>query len=996
MKTDRLARIFLIIYTLLFLSFFPISVSASESDRVELIISSIVDLPLSSLIEKSKFLNLPISNERGELIKNLFDYYGYTPVEKGAESLIAPYLTINKTDAFYVNETKGGIILDGNVSINFEGNSLQAQSIIYNDSLNFLNAIGNVTFEQKKDEEMEVLTASSLIYNTITQEIILNKGNITSSNSDKDGNVTQFLSRGEKVTLAQEPFLIAVEDSSLTTSVDNDYYQIKSKDFYVHEGNDLFLSSSFLYIGRVPILYIPFFFYPGKTLIFNPSFGYDISKGFQVFTSYELYGKNPLIHEKEEGEGITSFFSGEQTLEKGSSYTYEDTIDPNISRLEAWATKSSSFGTIYADSYQKNGIFLGYEGVHNFFDKTMNASILAGLAYKNPSDLPNGALFRYLLTPTFSYKKKSTSINLSLPFYSDSEVKKEYLQRDIRTRLLELASINTKEENTIGSINSFTWEFRSSTSFAPQVLQPYINSLSISKLNSNLRFEKHYDPAVGGFIINDATPIDFSAKMNGTLLDFKWKGKEKDEVKSKLTYSEEQKNALTSYQLSFPPSKEKTSSTLLESFLKVSYEIKQDFKGVLDYTKGEQVDTTTSINNTSFITLESRIGPKIITFNHSLKSLLADTSTDTKESTQYEISSDNSITLPFAHISYTFNQRIYRASYQKVDLVTERNKGFTDFSSDYVKIHTLSYAPTYTVQEVVLRPSVTFQLPPLDITFTPKLLVSYKNITSSVSIGVKEDDSSTLEIFRGNFSFSYKGEIVTFSNNANYTKNPTSLHFYEDLKIDTSLGINVFNSYLKANASSLFNTKTSSFEKIAGSVSLPFIDVSIRGTQVDKKIVGESLDVKLINSLEKKLWWKNRISLSYGVSALYHHSFVDSFGSFASIDFSLTFDIYKFLTIKTSVKSVNRGLYRYNDIEDLLEDLLKSFDFFGNGRNTTQFIMDSFSLSLIHYMDDWNLYVTYEASMENVNNRLVWSPVLKILVKWKAINEIKVDREVKL
>ncbi len=665
MKIVRVFYSYVILYSLFVLIVSGPPLFAQNNERIDLIISNINESSLSSLIEKSTFLDLPLSNNRDELIKNLFEYYGYIPVKK-EEVQSNEYFSIKKSDVFYINETKETIMFVGDVSIVFEENLLRADNIIYNDTLHYLNAIGNVVFEQTtQDDEVEIIKGSSLMYNFDSKEIILESGELTSSNIDDDGNVTNFLSRGENMLISNEPFLISVVDSSITTSVDNDYYQITSKNFHINEGNDLFLSSSFLYIGRVPILYLPFFFYPGKTLIFNPSFGYDSVKGIQVNTSYELYGKNPLIHEQDEG-GITSFFSGEHTLEKNNSSTYASIADPNPSKLEKWASNSSSYGTIYADSYQNNGIFLGYEGVHNFFEKSLNTSLIAGIAYKNPSNLVNNSLFRYLITPNITYKNNSTSLSLSMPLYSDPDVRKEYLQRDIRSRLLEIASINTKSENEISTVDNYTWSFKGSTSFQPEILAPYITSIDIQRFNSGIRFEKHYDSSIGGFIIDDITPIDVSAKMTGTIVDARWIGKSEESSIETTTISKENSNLLSQYQLTLPSTtSHNTKMQSFESYLNIHYDIRQDVKEVFDYTYGEQVDTITTNNNTSFITLDSRIGPHIITFNHTLKSLIAHNTTSNKESKQYEISSDNTITFPFANISYTLRQLLYRDSYQK-------------------------------------------------------------------------------------------------------------------------------------------------------------------------------------------------------------------------------------------------------------------------------------------------------------------------------------------
>ncbi|NCB03412.1 MAG: LPS-assembly protein LptD, partial [Spirochaetia bacterium] len=426
---------------------------AIESEQLALMVSSIKESSTSMLIEKSIFLGLPSRNDREELINNLYSFYGFTPSIE--EKIEEDFISINQADYFYIHKDKNIIFLDGNVSITIDSNSLQSNSILYDSSSGYLYAIGAVTLEQQKGEEQEIVIGNTLTYNRDNGQIMMNKGITKTSSSDEDGNITTFTSKGEEILLSNDPLSVLVKGSSVTTSEKSEYYQIKSKYFHVNDGNDLFLTHSFLYMGRVPILYLPFFFYPGKTIMFNPAFGYDSIKGPYINTSYELYGKNPLIHE-DENSSITSLLGMNKNLEKSSSFIYSSLPQEPLSKVEKWAKESDSYGTIFVDAYKNNGLFIGYEGVHHLLNKTLDASLLGGVAYKNPTDLTNGSLIRFFITPNVSYKKNKTQLNLSLPFYSDPDVKKEYLDRDIRTELLELASINTKEENTLSTINSFT------------------------------------------------------------------------------------------------------------------------------------------------------------------------------------------------------------------------------------------------------------------------------------------------------------------------------------------------------------------------------------------------------------------------------------------------------------------------------------------------------------------------------------------------------------
>lgn len=147
MKIVRVFYSYVILYSLFVLIVSGPPLFAQNNERIDLIISNINESSLSSLIEKSTFLDLPLSNNRDELIKNLFEYYGYIPVKK-EEVQSNEYFSIKKSDVFYINETKETIMFVGDVSIVFEENLLRADNIIYNDTLHYLNAIGNVVFEQ--------------------------------------------------------------------------------------------------------------------------------------------------------------------------------------------------------------------------------------------------------------------------------------------------------------------------------------------------------------------------------------------------------------------------------------------------------------------------------------------------------------------------------------------------------------------------------------------------------------------------------------------------------------------------------------------------------------------------------------------------------------------------------------------------------------------------------------------------------------------------------
>jgi hypothetical protein len=70
---------------------------------------------------------------------------------------------------------------------------------------------------------------------------------------------------------------------------------------------------------------------------------------------------------------------------------------------------------------------------------------------------------------------------------------------------------------------------------------------------------------------------------------------------------------------------------------------------------------------------------------------------------------------------------------------------------------------------------------------------------------------------------------------------------------------------------------------------------------------------------------------------------------------------------------------------------MESFDFFGSGRKSTHFNMESISFEVVHYMEDWDLHCKYTGSVVLSDSKWIWTPVFTIYLQWKAIPEIKFD-----
>ena len=121
----------------------------------------------------------------------------------------------------------------------------------------------------------------------------------------------------------------------------------------------MFLSGAFLSIGRVPVMYLPFFFYPGSRLSLNPAFGFSSSRGLFVSATLELFGKYPSFSESGEESSFASLLRTGDGKDLVSNGLYYDTPGEEQGALAKWAASSGSHMTLLLDAYADSGLHAG-------------------------------------------------------------------------------------------------------------------------------------------------------------------------------------------------------------------------------------------------------------------------------------------------------------------------------------------------------------------------------------------------------------------------------------------------------------------------------------------------------------------------------------------------------------------------------------------------------------------------------------------------------------
>ncbi len=469
------------------------------------------------------------------------------------------------------------IVLSGDVRVSVSRGKTKtticADKVNYNRSTEMLYAEGNVSLEQEGSKSGgETITASSLLFNTATLEGVFDNGRAVQVSSDAIN-----LPSGSKLIVASDIFgrdsggTIAFKSGELTFCDDeNPHWRIKATRIWLLPGGEFAFFNALLFVGRVPLLYLPAFYYPKDELIFNPAFGFKQREGYYINTTTYLYGRKPLnavstasLHgstddDEEKDSKIDLFsFMNSGTLKKQRR---EGLVLHNLD--EDFDGDSVNHFKIMGDYYVNLGAMAGFDGVFSPNDYITNLEANLELGFSNTifstSDSDGNLIYvsrntskekvqdrsNFLGTRLpFRYQanfkmvlSKPFSLTLSLPIYSDP-----YFDYDFNTRAETMdwidyfmtssenssSSSSTSTKTEVSEISSFTWSLSGSRSFKiPKPVSPFLSTFAVSTLSSSIVFSSKENEHVSNsddaslyekFLSGEKSFSDFSESEQKTL-----------------------------------------------------------------------------------------------------------------------------------------------------------------------------------------------------------------------------------------------------------------------------------------------------------------------------------------------------------------------------------------------------------------------------------------------------------------------------------------------
>lgn len=992
-----------------------------------LLMRSIQTSSYEELVRMSSAYGLDASMEESDLRQNLLDYFGLAEQQTEidvSESYSATAITIDNSDSLYSLDS--AVILSGNVKLSFRTESddadrtLTAQKVVVDIESKRLEASGIVRLESE-EEQSRTFEGQAVVLDWSNLDIVVFEGASSQSRTNASGAEVVFLATGQRISYSGQTSSILFKDGTIATTLEDPYWSISAKQIAFSD-SDLFIDNATFRLGRVPIFYFPIFFYPGTTLAFNPAMGFSSSKGAFLNTTTEIYGKYPGLGRKDSKDdeadvsaSIVSLLSSEQQGETIRDGLYYRPLQDGeqLGDLESWARSSASYMAIFADAYEDQGTVLGLDTVNNLLSNKIRISALGAIGYKAVAPSEDLQRLRYSLDFRFKYSDKGLSIEALMPAASDPFAKRDYLNRNT---VFGLDSVFGREQDFPSNYSEESKYTRSISASYSKTLGNYTFKLNSLKADIDYKLERKLDSGkshYGSTVVEASLPY-LSLSSNGKFLDLKSDAKTvttdsgytnqlASEFEEQRLLLDAQKTSKSTGELSYlsGPDLKLSQTTRTEgAALQVGYTYFQTLDNI--YVSDMVHDRFyTKVNGTlyvkanapaSWLSVSETVKPSFNFSENKIGKPDANTASDLSLDSALEAS------IPKLGVTYVLNQKVYSHNTKHSATLDEVSSSWGSWTKESVTAHNLTISEHFGIYNLGLY----VQFRPLTEIIRPSAGFAVNGFKLNANFSFERKDA-TFEKGVGNLDLSYTSQMVkaTLANKYDFKFLQNSSDGWAGYSVKQSVEVHVPNGLVLSENAELERKLEFKNLKFAASYTVDVnhfdlsgaASLSFKGQDLKKDVL--ALSVKA--NTESLVFWKGRIRTSIKGDLSFNYDFDNPYRSSLSAGYTFNFSIAEFVDLGLSITSANKSFSRYFTsgkfvFGDMMHDLIKSFDFFGDGRKSTGFNLSSFKLQLVHYMRDWNLYIDAVGKLTTqYSGRYEWVPQVTVYVKWNVLPELKVE-----
>ena len=548
--------------------------AGEETDLVRQTLA--LDISTASFYELADWLaslGLDDAGSISELRSRLYEHYGVKAPDAAAtgktitieRAASAEYFTVEGQDGAVIR-VSGGVVLTVRDGDSGETQRLEADEIVYDKERNAVSARGHVRYTRTTSTSSEEFSGQTLNVDLDDWSGVFLDGKLRRSGSASPDSGSSAGSaaapaaasdtakdRGfsfEADTILKRSGDLLVLDNGIVTACDAEapHFSIRAKRLWLLGPNEWAIADAVLSMGEVPLIWIPFFFYPGEELVFHPVLGFRAREGRFLQTTTYLIGSKP----KSTGSSILSIAQGESSGKKQLRGVFLKPVEgaaPNDTgaSLKLLADVYSSLGACVGviGNFPKAGPFEGLKfdveaGVSRSIFSTATTTGYSPYAaagdwasvWNESSFLSSTLPLRFAFNLSTTLKTGFGNVSVALPLYSD-----RYFTDDFGNRSEDMDWIGISEDSTTttssSTVTSFSQKVEWSHGFTTTALAPWIGSINVNRLaasvawlsalNETLKASESstlfaVDPARYYFYPNILRPLDLSLSLRGSLL----------------------------------------------------------------------------------------------------------------------------------------------------------------------------------------------------------------------------------------------------------------------------------------------------------------------------------------------------------------------------------------------------------------------------------------------------------------------------------------------
>ncbi|MDR2134115.1 MAG: LPS-assembly protein LptD, partial [Treponema sp.] len=294
------------------------------------------------------------------------------------------------------------------------------------------------------------------------------------------------------------------------------FWSLDASRVWLLPGSDFAVFNAVLKVGEIPVMYIPFFYYPADEVIFHPVIGFQTREGSFIQTSTYILGRPKADPASQ--SSLARILGNSNDMEKIRHGIFLRSTGKKSKKPETATLKA------IVDYYTNLGAYLGMDlntpkfGILNTTDTSLGFGFTrtiirdsAGnytpfipsdstpVTYDGSSDWNKSNLFssevpfRYRFKTGSSISGKYGNLTWNFPYYSDPWVDRDFVTNRAEemdwVHMIQQGAAVEETETTETNIGVYQWQLTGHLNPSFPGLAPYISSVSLSSFSSTVAFK---------------------------------------------------------------------------------------------------------------------------------------------------------------------------------------------------------------------------------------------------------------------------------------------------------------------------------------------------------------------------------------------------------------------------------------------------------------------------------------------------------------------------